>query len=50
MDEHTHADGTTHSHEANEHVEDKFNAKKEMVLKQVFVDKQEVKKKWLNFY
>ena len=35
MHEHTHEDGTTHSHEANEHVEDQFNAKKEMVLKQL---------------
>jgi programmed cell death protein 5 len=32
---HSHEDGTTHSHEPNEHVEDKFNAKKEMVLKQL---------------
>ena len=43
MDEHTHADGTTHthgdgtthSHEGNEHTEDQFNAKKEMLLKQL---------------
>ena len=43
MDEHTHADGTTHSHgdgtthshEGNEHAEDQFNAKKEMLLKQL---------------
>ena len=32
MHEHTHEDGTTHSHEANEHVEDQFNAKKEMAV------------------
>ena len=43
MDEHTHADGTTHSHadgtthshEEHEHTEDQFNAKKEMLLKQL---------------
>ena len=35
MDEHTHADGTTHSHEGHEHIEDQFNAKKEMLLKQL---------------
>ena len=35
MDEHTHADGTTHSHEGNDHAEDQFNAKKEMLLKQL---------------
>ena len=35
MDEHTHADGTTHSHEGNEHAEDQFNAKKEMLLKRL---------------
>ena len=34
MDEHTHADGTTHSHEGSEHAEDQFNRKKEMMLKQ----------------
>tara|TARA_Y100000590_G_scaffold149226_1_gene171472 strand:+ start:232 stop:579 length:348 start_codon:yes stop_codon:yes gene_type:complete len=32
---HTHADGTTHSHEGNDHAEDQFNAKKEMLLKQL---------------
>ena len=32
---HTHADGTTHSHEGNQHAEDQFNAKKEMLLKQL---------------
>ena len=32
---HTHADGTTHSHEGHEHIEDQFNAKKEMLLKQL---------------
>ena len=32
---HSHADGTTHSHEEHEHTEDQFNAKKEMLLKQL---------------
>ena len=35
MDEHTHADGTTHTHEGNKHTKDQFNAKKEMLLKQL---------------
>jgi programmed cell death protein 5 len=32
---HTHADGTTHTHEGNKHTKDQFNAKKEMLLKQL---------------
>ena len=35
MDEHTHADGTTHSHEGHEHAEDQLNAKKEMLMKRL---------------
>ncbi|MDA0756120.1 MAG: DNA-binding protein [Crenarchaeota archaeon] len=35
MHEHTHEDGTTHSHDENEHAEDQFNIKKERVLKQL---------------
>ena len=45
---HTHDDGTTHSHGGNEHAEDQFNAKKEMLLKQLLTSEARLRlNNWL---